>query len=1168
MATNASFALEAPGARKATGEGLRRSKKEDSGMTSKSLAEALKKANEGKASSPELLKYLQGDNFKFLANNESRSREYFGQTVETLAQESKHEDLEAIFGTTGFAKYYKSQTSSYTSWLKKIADSLFKYLTNKEDRTSAAAEIAQSILTDNDDGTKTVDQNHERLRLLKANKGVKSLYTAAMSLGLGEEINRIIQGINQGADLGDIALSGEVRKAEIEADMQKISDLVDKNTGAVYQGEKRILEAITISASEAQKINATSDDGSPLVKPGEKLNIYEWLVDLRVKATNQSDAELSQAVNRFIDKYIAVLKLRADDARQGSPRRAEELEETAQRFMKFISSGSFGLPKSIRSIIQRGLDFSPIDAIGNKILVNGSDDQTPQQTLIDELGGFAKLAEKRPDIFGAVDHLGSIINIGNNKLNTLVAEKADNGTVQLVRKELEIVTDSNPDRGREGYATFAEVARHHKVAQEQVATQVASTFTKNVFSTADCDISKVKAFSEHVAEETTSSKLKVHRENNKNNYSLTVDQRIENLAKLIGELKSDQKYNSGVAKDLSPQELNAELTKLVNKIITSSVTSGSTPVPESEVANIIKKYNAKNPSNQFSIETSLAEAVITGDVEGIKKELAKVKDIVSKAEASVSTGKWSFTINDNITTPSESRMNGFEKALDGGSIRSFMAALTHDKNTPDPLRAVTAEHIISLIESTDELKDELLNGPGVHSSIENFDQLKSTPDFAGPEASVLFSERSKLDNKSADARSKFTVLLGLLKRAKEKGSISEKRFNEILGSAVEKFFADDLRKHADANKSLSETEARRERKEEVVEQIKTFLDSSENTFASISGGSGAAPIADTAQRRQELEQERIGFQQALHNLSDVSLQNRLSYLKARLSLTSDQILAIETDRDNFQQQLEDSLDPTEKERLAANIQEINNLWLDPIDSQELQREVVAIEGGRQLASDPAEVARLQGEIARVNSEIKSLTTGQPGTNQDSSISSIEAASQMISASAYRRMILTMSNKAVVASGAEVAAQRIAAKINAAKKDTATTLSVMKSTKEVLESHLTKLEEFRDGNHLLGSIIKELKDNPKAQNMIMGLAGEKTEKALTEDKKYNPRNNIEDLLEKWIALLESLDNHIDNNVYEASDKEQARMKGTNSGSSSATESKPAAPSKKEREPALT
>ena len=1127
---------------RASGDGFgglrsRRDKSQSFAISAKDLATKLIEAAKSGSIPAELIKYFQADNHKHISSNQFRARDHFNELIGKLAEDKKDSELASIFETSGFQHYFKAARKPFIGQMAGLAEGLYSFLTDKEGRTEAAAKIAGSILTDNGSDGKQIDLNHDRIEILRNNKTLASLYSAAVSLGLHEEIQGIIKGLKNGDDLSQLALTQEARKAEIENDLERIDSIVSKDTGSIYDGDKVVLSATSISSSEADKINAASKDGD-LVKSGEKLNFYDWFVQLRLDATKESDKDLSQTVNRFIDKYIGVQKLRADVAREsGLGAKAEKIEEDAQLFMSMLTTGSLGLPKSIRNLIQRGLDYSQgVDAVGNQILTNGTDSEVPKATLNDELRGFNKLVNKRGGIFGIVGHIGAIISGDSGAVTSYEVKKDAKGAIQIVPKTLNMVTDSDPRRGNTDSTTFSEAARGYKDVQESIATKVAAQFTKSIFDSEDFSKEALDKFiKDTLFTKTTTKALEINKTDDKKDYAAGFAKRVGVLAELIKNVDD----TAGVARDIEPRELNAAITELVNKALSSSLSSGSLTPPETEIKRAIETFNegVTDDTEKFSIKT-LEDAVLEKNSDVINSELAKLRNIAQKVEVEYKNTKWNFTYNAD-KSESTSTDNTLAEAFNGDKIRNFVGRLIHDKNTPDPLRGVTSEHITTLIESNDELKDALLSSPDLHGSIEDFESLKKNPEIAGPEATVLFSDKAKLDNKSADVRAKFAVLLNLLKRTKDDGSVSESRFDEILGSVTDKFFAEELKRSAAKNPHLSDTEARKERKEELVTSLKSYLEDS----------SELARFADST----------------TETILETKVINSDTIKKAIASDDSEKIAQLINEAGSVIP--DDHLDNLVNLRNAhRNLASANEELVD------LQAELLRASVG-DVGDINTEIAEIQAEIAEIQLDIdscKAISTDDIAslnesidietTTGGSTISGIEEAAQLLTNAAYRRMTLSMANRAVIASEAEVAAARIGTKINTVKRDTNTTLEVISSVSDVISSHLSRLGEFENGNKVMSSIKKDLNDNLRAQNMISALANEDIQK-LTEDKKYNPKDNIEDLLEKWTALLEALSYEIVPNAHEVADAEKARLQ-KGSGKQPGSSSKASAETKKE------
>jgi len=127
--------------------------------------------------------------------------------------------------------------------------------------------------------------------------------------------------------------------------------------------------------------------------------------------------------------------------------------------------------------------------------------------------------------------------------------------------------------------------------------------------------------------------------------------------------------------------------------------------------------------------------------------------------------------------------------------------------------------------SVEELQDELLKGGRVPDTISSFEMLKEAPHKSGAEALIIFGQGVPKGGASEIRNVKLTAFLGVLSRI-ENSNRSDSQKERIISDVVSTLFGDEIQKATESNSSLSQEELKRDKKLELVKNVREFLQSS------------------------------------------------------------------------------------------------------------------------------------------------------------------------------------------------------------------------------------------------------------------------------------------------------------------------------------------------------
>ncbi|MEY3369813.1 MAG: hypothetical protein RLZZ361_483, partial [Cyanobacteriota bacterium] len=322
-----------------------------SGVTVQQLTEELKSVSKDGAPSEnpkKLLDYLRSGSYSHVQNNRGIKKQ-LDTLIAGHASAGREDKLQELIETTGYKSYIRNVQKNKSSTFSSVVSALRDFLSgDAEGKLGAVAKLVKLMM--GKDGV--YDPQHPSLSEVMKNQDTSHLFSAASSLGLFSNIDKLNQSILNGDNVSTHGLQGEYVKAQISFEMADITSL-SKETGSVNDGTNTILDTIRLSADEAEQINR--DLPKTVVRSGQNLNFYDWISQIREHSLTGDDKALSETVNNFIDVYTSVMSIRASKASSDETR--EKLKERMDKFEQFITTSAYGLPRPVLALIQRGLAY-------------------------------------------------------------------------------------------------------------------------------------------------------------------------------------------------------------------------------------------------------------------------------------------------------------------------------------------------------------------------------------------------------------------------------------------------------------------------------------------------------------------------------------------------------------------------------------------------------------------------------------------------------------------------------------------------------------------------------------------------------------------------------------------------------------------------------------------
>jgi len=790
----------------------------DTGISLKQISDEVNAATkEGALPSdnpPTLMKYLAQGQYSHLINSLPLRRN-LSKIISGHANNQRQEQLNSILKSRGYEAYKSSILGSKSSLFKNLVTRLIQFITQPDSRKQNAAHLMQLMK----DSKGVFDPNHPGLQDVRKNIDLSHLYESASSLGLFNEFEEIRQGILTGQDLKKYGLSSDSTKAEINFNMSEIPSL-NQTTGSVTDGINVVLQAVRVSPQEADLIN--QDQPKNIVKPGETLNFYNWVAQIRQDALREDDAALSDTVNRFIDNFIAVQVMRSKNAI--TPERAEAHRETINKFRDFITSSAYGLPQQVLDLIQRGLAFREgFNANSFSALTAGADESIPEQTVADSLNNLRKAVDSRPLIFGKNANLDEIVD-PNNKLNYYVLQ---NG--RFVDRKVDI-----SHKTQNGNTTFFDASKGYREIRQQFSNNTISEFTRAVMNQNNVDPEAINKFRQ------------THQEpfgKDPNVWNIrsgikAVD--LTNKTQQFETLISNLNLANGVSKQMDLNEAQSTIRETVIDLI-KTVNPALQKTRTTDLDSVITLLNTNKPNNASAFNlSSLITAYQLRNQANIKSELDNLNNLLANLKIETNgPSKYLATAR----TPSEQTLalNSIYNKQNRDFFISLMNKHIHSDDVKSPIASIDSEKIQQAFSSVEELQEELLKGGRVPDTISSFEMLKEAPHKSGAEALIIFGQGIPKGGASEIRNVKLTAFLGVLSRI-ENSNRSDSQKERIIGDVVSTLFGDEIQKATESNSNLSQEELRRDKKLELVRNVREFLKSSKVNGYPILGQSKSQKI--------------------------------------------------------------------------------------------------------------------------------------------------------------------------------------------------------------------------------------------------------------------------------------------------------------------------------------
>ncbi len=806
-----------------------------SGVTVQQLTEELKSVSKDGAPSEnpkKLLDYLRSGSYSHVQNNRGIKKQ-LDTLIAGHASAGREDKLKELIETTGYKSYIRNVQKNKSGTFSSVVSILRDFLSgDAEGKLGAVAKLVKLMM--GKDGV--YDPQHPSLSEVMKNQDTSHLFSAASSLGLFTNIDKLNQSILNGDNVSTHGLQGEYVKAQIGFEMADITSL-SKETGSVNDGTNTILDTIRLSADEAEQIN--KDLPKTVVRSGQNLNFYDWISQIREHSLTGDDKALSETVNNFIDVYTSVMSIRASKASSDETR--EKLKERMDKFEQFITTSAYGLPRPVLALIQRGLAYGEgYSAKTFSALTAGLEQNVPEQAVNDLSSKLTTAQEKSPRIFDAQGALAAVMGNGGINLYKLEGNRYIPTSTTLSHKPGQDVT------------TFLEAAQAYGHISKSYTTNVVDILSKQLMGANSIDPVAIKTFKANTVNSFG---------NNPNVWKIQANTQIndDNLKSKTNEfsnLISQLNETSGVVREVPSEEANTTVSEMVIGII--KATNSRLDISIGDLDTVIDRLNNEKQDDQKFNLSNLIQAFSQKDGTSFQQELDKLNNLLVIQK--ISKSNKTFTIRE----ADSSAQSLAKRALYNYQSRDFYISLLnkfiHSETAESPLKEVSGERISALFEA-EELQEALMADGRVAETVTSFDTLKNSPHKSGSaEAMILFGPGLPGLSESQAKNLKLTTLMGVLARI-EQGRLPNDQKTRIYNDVVKSLFADQIKRSAEksSNSYTSIEETKKRKIDELTEKLRGLLQNTEVSFTTSIGNAGSTSRTFTGDQLFTPEEISDGF---------------------------------------------------------------------------------------------------------------------------------------------------------------------------------------------------------------------------------------------------------------------------------------------------------------------